>query len=324
MNYSTHSIISYSQNREDVLLNRAFRDVSSGFYVDVGANDPEENSLTRAFYDRGWKGINVEPGLVFEKLAANRPRDININAAASHGAAELTLYEFPAANGLSRLGADLPDSLLPYAEGRFPRKVAAYPLRDILARHLPDGQTIDFLSIDVEGHEQAVIEGNDWTRYRPRVVLLESTLPNTPEPCHHSWEPLLLSAGYQFAYFDGLNRFYVRDEDQSLLDAFSVPVNVFDTYTLASENRLLADLSWLRQQYEQLEEKFVQRQASFEEACARAASQLEKANRLERELEDQRRLLEGTGSRALKVGLGLARTLSRLRQASPLAAVNRS
>ncbi len=54
-------MISYAQNQEDVLLNRVFQGLSDGFYIDVGANDPVVDSVTKLFYDRGWTGINVEP-----------------------------------------------------------------------------------------------------------------------------------------------------------------------------------------------------------------------------------------------------------------------
>ena len=57
------SMISYAQNQEDVLLRREFPDCTNGFYIDVGANDPVWDSVTKHFYDRGWHGINIEPGL---------------------------------------------------------------------------------------------------------------------------------------------------------------------------------------------------------------------------------------------------------------------
>ena len=55
--------ISFAQNLEDVVLHRALMGVTHGFYVDVGANSPDEQSVTRAFYERGWHGINIEPAL---------------------------------------------------------------------------------------------------------------------------------------------------------------------------------------------------------------------------------------------------------------------
>ena len=77
------SFISYAQNFEDVMLHRALRDVKKGFYIDVGANDPVVDSVTKAFYDSGWRGINIEPVKEFyEKLQQDRPDDINLQLAA--------------------------------------------------------------------------------------------------------------------------------------------------------------------------------------------------------------------------------------------------
>jgi len=93
--------ISYAQNFEDVMLYRALKDVQHGFYIDVGAQDPEVDSVTRAFYDRGWHGINIEPVQHwFEKLERDRPHDINLRVAVSDHEGELTLYESDA-SGLS-------------------------------------------------------------------------------------------------------------------------------------------------------------------------------------------------------------------------------
>jgi hypothetical protein len=75
-----------------------------------------------------------------------------------------------------------------------------------------------------------VLEGADWGRWRPRVVVIEATVPMSATPNHEQWEHLLLDAGYLFATFDGLNRFYVRPEDQGLAQLLRTPVNVFDDY----------------------------------------------------------------------------------------------
>src|SRR5213592_2165760 len=100
------AIVSYAQNGEDVLLDRALRTQPPGFYIDVGANDPVIDSVTKMFYDRGWRGINVEPGAIFARLAAARPRDVNIQMALSDRAGTREFYEFPDAGGLSTLSAD--------------------------------------------------------------------------------------------------------------------------------------------------------------------------------------------------------------------------
>jgi len=207
-------MISYAQNREDALLSRAFGQQTKGFYIDVGANHPIHDSVTKHFYEQGWHGINIEPGKPFGELAADRHRDINLNVAVSNRIGKTTFYEF-ASTGLSTMcGAEAQARI---KEGRAPtqRDVESLTLAAICEAHV-QGE-IDFISIDVEGHEREVIEGGDWRRWRPRVAVIESTRPNSTEASHEPWEPILLSAGYWFAVFDGLNRFYVRDEDQPLL-----------------------------------------------------------------------------------------------------------
>ena len=76
--------VSYAQNLEDVMLWRALRGAldGPGFYIDVGASDPTALSVTRAFYERGWRGLNVEPlPDVVALLRAARPRDVTVEVA---------------------------------------------------------------------------------------------------------------------------------------------------------------------------------------------------------------------------------------------------
>src|SRR5690349_18172580 len=88
-------MISYAQSFEDVLLNRAFRDRSSGFYIDIGAMDPVLTSVTKTFYDRGWHGINIEPAPTFhQKLMRDRTRDINLDVAVGERDEVKRLYFF--------------------------------------------------------------------------------------------------------------------------------------------------------------------------------------------------------------------------------------
>src|SRR5262249_49771345 len=82
----------------------------------------------------------------------------------------------------------------------------------------------------VEGHERRVIAGNDWQRFRPRIVVVEATRPMTSRPAWMEWEHILLEADYVFVFFDGLNRFYVRAESRELRQYFGAPANVFDGF----------------------------------------------------------------------------------------------
>ena len=128
------------------------------------------------------------------------------------------------------------------------------------------GQTIDFLKIDVESYEREVLEGADWSRYRPRVVLVEATRPDTNVSNYEHWEPLLLSADYLFACFDGLNRYYVRAEDRQLLPLLGVPANVFDQYEIYEYHRQIQEL---HRAFEASQEAFVRTQTARDVAQAR-------------------------------------------------------
>src|SRR5207249_363695 len=104
--------------------------------------------------------------------------------------------------------------------------------------HYLDGRTIDFLKIDVEGHERQVITGNDWRRFRPRIVVVEATHPMSRKPAWESWEKLLVDNDYKMGFFDGLNRYYVRSESTELLQSFDSPANVLDGFTTRVELEL--------------------------------------------------------------------------------------
>jgi FkbM family methyltransferase len=228
---SRPTMISYAQNFEDVLLERCFADVDAGFYIDIGANDPEVLSLTKHFYDRGWHGINVEPmPCPFDKLSQMRQRDLNLNMGIATQEGTLVCYEIQGQDVLSTFSKELADDYSAKGRQVARRTVPVKSLAQICAEYV--NGPIQFMSIDVEGFERDVLEGADWQRCRPRVVVIEATLPNTSIPCHEGWEPLILAGGYMFAYFDGLNRFYVRDEDKALLEHFRVPVNIGDRVTL--------------------------------------------------------------------------------------------
>jgi FkbM family methyltransferase len=225
-------MISYAQNFEDVLLNRAFRGKTDGFYVDVGAHHPVTASVTKHFYDKGWRGLNLEPGPTFPTLANERPRDVNLKLAVSGHDGELGFFEHPEDPGTSTTRPELHPNLVSRVHERRLRVVPCRTLASILSEHAP-GVPIDFMNIDVEGSEEAVIRGADWVRFRPRIVLIEAVAPYASTPTHQGWEPVLTASGYQFAYFDGINRFYIAEEHSDLHEHFRVPVNVLDGFQQA-------------------------------------------------------------------------------------------
>lgn len=209
---------SYAQNFEDVTLARVFAGTADGFYLDVGASDPVVRSVTKHFYDSGWRGINVEPVARFHHaLVKARPRDLNLCLALGTTRSSLTFFEFEA-EGISTLSSEFADHFVRLGYACTRRVVDVVPLRELCEQHAD--RPIDFMKIDVEGWERQVLEGGDWNRFRPRVLLVEATKPNSSEPNWSDWEPFVLAQGYRFAYYDGLNRFYVAREHAELAARF--------------------------------------------------------------------------------------------------------
>lgn len=227
------TFVSYAQNLEDVILWRALKDVTEGFYIDVGAWDPREDSVTLAFYERGWRGINVEPDPAkHAALERERPGDINLRVALAEAAGTRPFYVFPG-TGWSTLDPAIARRHKDAGHSYEEQFVQLSRLADICELHAP--ADIHFLKIDVEGAEAAVLAGADLKRHRPWIIMIEATLPNSPSESHAEWEGMVLGAGYQFAYFDGLNRYYVAQERaEQLLPSFSRPPNVFDDFISVS------------------------------------------------------------------------------------------
>ncbi|MGZ8320509.1 MAG: FkbM family methyltransferase [Telluria sp.] len=223
------TFISYAQNFEDVLLWRALGHIKNGFYIDVGANDPVDHSVTKAFYDAGWSGINIEPLPAFHlEFECQRPRDTNLAIAAGAADGSLTLYDVPSVNGWA--SPDRAVAEAHHAKGFDVRElvVPVRTLAGVCAEHVRGD--IHFLKVDVEGFEGEVLRGMDFVKWRPWVLVIEATLPNSRVTNHETWEAMVTGRGYHFAHFDGLNRYYVADEHKELLEVLAIQPNVFDEF----------------------------------------------------------------------------------------------
>ena len=230
-------VTSYAQNAEDVRLLRLFASKPEGFYVDVGAGDPVQHSVTKLFYDAGWNGINVEPGPTFDRLAWLRPRDVNLPYAIASSAGEAEMWFTSPDSGLSSLFRPQ-DDLLPPGVTVTSKAVTTARLDEILHRHA-SGRHIDFLKIDVEGAERAVLESFDVDAIRPTVLIVEAVAQLDFEPTHSEWEGLILEHGFVRAAFDGINCFYVAAEDSDLVPALEYPISALDRF-------VLHDATWRR------------------------------------------------------------------------------
>lgn len=166
---------SYSQEGEDMLLLRAIGNKSNGFYVDIGSHHPTRFSNTKHFYDKGWRGINIDPlpgsKDLFDK---KRPKDINLELAIGKPA-KLTyyMYDEPALNTFDvKMVEQRKKDKAPY-NIIHSKKISIKPLSAVLRKHLPKGMVVDFMTIDVEGKDLEALQTNDWSKVRPKIILIE-------------------------------------------------------------------------------------------------------------------------------------------------------
>ena len=256
-------MISYAQNFEDVMLNRVFGTQPRGFYIDVGAADPVNLSVTKWFYDHGWSGINIEPVPAFhEKLMRERPRDINLRCGAGATSGEARFHEYPVKEW-STFNLELRPSEDVAADA--PREIVV-PLRtlnEIIEENAP-GREIDFLKIDVEGWEEDVLRGLDFRKYRPTVILAEAVDRENQKYAAEAIDKILDGAGYLSVYFDGLNNFYLKSERADLSKNFSTPLNVYDDFKLSREVELEKTVDMQRAEIAQAHVDLPSRMAQIE------------------------------------------------------------
>ncbi len=233
------SFISYAQNGEDVVLWRALRHISAGTYVEVGANHPRDDSATRVFYDHGWSGLTVEPVAAFAALhREERPRDTLVQAAVTTHEGDITLHMI-AGSGLSTLVDGVSEEHARHGIVHEDVVVPGVRLDALLRREGFAERDVHFLLVDVEGAEADVLATVDLRTWRPWVLVIESTAPNSTTQTHAAWEPEVLAAGYEFCLFDGVSRFYVATERATeLRDRLSYPACVLDGYTTRTMARL--------------------------------------------------------------------------------------
>jgi FkbM family methyltransferase len=228
-----HYKISYAQNGEDLILAGILRKIPAGFYVDVGANHPELDSVTKIFYDRGWSGINVEPNeLLNAELQAARPRDINVKVGLSSQSGRLSFRSYDTFDGLSTFSWDAKEN---FQAGRpdatySDSYIEVLCLAELFLEHRPEGD-IHFLKIDVEGLELEVLLGNKWDRFRPWFLCIERT---NDQARRNAISIFLTSWRYEQVFFDGINDYFVASEKRDVWEDFSytrdiildgVPVN---------------------------------------------------------------------------------------------------
>lgn len=205
---------SYSLDREDVIIDKILGNKKKGFYVDVGAYDPCRINNTKRFYDRGWSGINIEPSKEnYNKIVLYRKRDINLNLGIGNKNSQMKFYKF------------IPDTLSTFSTkeklkySRLGHKflgtefIEIRKLSYILNKYCPM-KKIDFLSIDTEGYDFEVLKSNDWKKFRPKVICVETATYKGFKPTRSSRakageiDRFLILKGYKVVFDNYTNSMY--------------------------------------------------------------------------------------------------------------------
>ena len=226
--------LSYAQNYEDVLLWRALGHIKEGCYLDIGACDPIADSVSKAFYLAGWRGVHVDPSVTCaDALRKDRPDEIVIQAVVADEPGFVTFYEFPD-TGLStcvEVFEDRHRAAGHVCEVSTAPVIALAELLDLAA-----GPDLHWLKIDVEGFERKVLSSWGQSFVRPWVLVIESTEPNSQIQTQCEWLDLVHELGYHEVTFDGLSRFFVSDAHCELDAAFIANPNIFDSFNVTERH----------------------------------------------------------------------------------------
>ena len=187
----------FSEAEERSLLQAFFGD-APGVFVEVGANDPVRNSQTHHFEMAGWRGVLVEPLRECAELLRQQRQARVFEVAAGGPEDDGKLLPLLVKGAASTLEARIRD---PRTKPVEVRKVPIRTLDSILEE--AGIGAIDFLSIDVEGAEVAVLRGFSIERYRPRLLFVEDDLRDLRKHRH------LVRRGYRLVRRTGINSWYL-------------------------------------------------------------------------------------------------------------------
>lgn len=178
---------SYAQIGEDLVVAQILDKVlgiKKPTYLDVGAYDPISINNTYLFYEQGCQGVLVEPNpALWDRLHKVRPRDTLLKGGIGLGGPEKEADYYvigggPATGVLNTFSKEEADTVVAKSNGAFfIQEVLKMPFLDInavMAEHFQGAP--NFVSIDTEGLDLAILKTIDFQRYRPDVFCVE-TMP---------------------------------------------------------------------------------------------------------------------------------------------------
>ena len=166
--------ISFSKSVDPIQLKKLINNVTPEVYVDIGCWHPIKASNTYFFHLRKWKGLCIDPNPELKKLYANyRPNDIFINSGIGNSKKPLKYYMLEESS-MNTFSYNFIEKNQLETKIKNIKEVPLHSLKDILDKNLKENDRLDFFDVDVEGLDLEVLKTNDWDKYRPKVIVVES------------------------------------------------------------------------------------------------------------------------------------------------------
>ena len=168
----THKKISYSYGGIDSLILHIFKNQKNGFYLDIGCGHPIKNNNTYLLNKKGWSGINIDLDEEnIDLFNSYRKKDVNLATAVSDKEGETDLYFYHSKSALNTISKENAD--FQKAKVSKIKKIKTQTINKIIENSPFKDRKIDFLSVDVEGSELAILKNFDFAKYSPKVIVVE-------------------------------------------------------------------------------------------------------------------------------------------------------
>jgi FkbM family methyltransferase len=201
--------IIFSQTGEEIIIQWILKDIKNGFFVDVGCHHPYKISNTFKLYLEGWRGISIDANeKVIRKFKIARPEDISILAAVSDEEKEVTFYQFKESEVNT-----IDEKILAEWKDRWnlvgETKMKTQTLTKILDDNITIKKPIDLLTIDVEGNDFNVLKSLDFTKYRPKLIVVELHNFNLSNITDNEIYQYLKTKDYELYSFATMNGYFL-------------------------------------------------------------------------------------------------------------------
>lgn len=205
--FDQRATLSYANAGEDLILRRIFNRFN-GFYVDLGCNSPDSTSNTFALYKLGWTGICIDANeQLIARHAIMRPNDRQVLAAVSKQQKEVVFTQFVGDDNISSIDEGFVERVSKTRVGKIEKRMQTQTLREILEKHSVE-KNFDLLCIDVEGHDFEALQSLDFSKYRPRVIVIEILCLELIRYADNPIIEFLLSHNYRFAGYVMQNAYF--------------------------------------------------------------------------------------------------------------------